>query len=200
MASSAENNQVEPANHNDGLSSSSSRVSFHDQQQYVSALGDSTLANLSIGSFQDVTVLSMSTQIQDNDVSTQSASVSVSSRDNIDPSRPAELSRRCWGLDRPTWTHLLNDWWFWETGSVLLSCACIVAAVIILVRISGTPIRNWAFPIQPNSLISVFMTIAKSSILVPASRSISRAKWTRFRQSPHPIVELENYDEASRGR
>lgn len=150
MASSAENNQVEPANH--------------------------------------------------NDVSTQSASVSVSSRDNIDPSRPAELSRRCWGLDRPTWTHLLNDWWFWETGSVLLSCACIVAAVIILVRISGTPIRNWAFPIQPNSLISVFMTIAKSSILVPASRSISRAKWTRFRQSPHPIVELENYDEASRGR
>jgi hypothetical protein len=31
-----------------------------------------------------------------------------------------------------SWADVLNDWWWWELGSVLLSCACFIAIVITL--------------------------------------------------------------------
>jgi len=74
-----------------------------------------------------------------------------------------------------------------------------MAVIIILIKVDGTALDDWAFPIQPNSMISVFMTISKSALLVPIAECISQSKWLRFRQAPRPLATLDEFDEASRG-
>ncbi|KAI4648607.1 uncharacterized protein J4E78_008670 [Alternaria triticimaculans] len=64
----------------------------------------------------------------------------------------------------------------------------------------GRPMRDWRLPIQPNSLIAVFSTIAKSALLVPLAECIGQLKWTYF-QTPQskPVNRLYDFDVATRG-
>ncbi|KAI4674050.1 uncharacterized protein J4E88_008517 [Alternaria novae-zelandiae] len=64
----------------------------------------------------------------------------------------------------------------------------------------GKPMRDWRLPIQPNSLIAVFSTIAKSALLVPLAECIGQLKWIYF-QTPQskPINRLYDFDVATRG-
>jgi hypothetical protein len=64
----------------------------------------------------------------------------------------------------------------------------------------GKPMRDWRLLIQPNSLIAVFSTIAKSALLVPLSECIGQLKWIYF-QTPQakPVRRLDHFDLATRG-
>jgi hypothetical protein len=88
--------------------------------------------------------------------------------------------------------------WWWETGAVFVSFACMSLSVAILLYIDGKPMRIWTLSIQPNSLIAVFSTITKSALLVAIAQSIGQLKWDYFKQARN-IRHMQTFDEASRG-
>lgn len=53
-------------------------------------------------------------------------------------------------------------------------------------------------PIAPNTAVSVFATLSKSSLLLPVAECLSQLKWLHFKSS-HRLGELELFDKASRG-
>lgn len=89
-------------------------------------------------------------------------------------------------------------WWYWEITAACLSLGFAAAVVGILISIHGKPLASWRFPIRPNSLVSIFITLSKATLLACVETSISQLKWLHFSQ-PRPLSELEVFDSASRG-
>lgn len=95
----------------------------------------------------------------------------------------------------------LRAWWLELTAS-LFAIACLAANLAILLTINGKPLRSWevaSVSITPNTLISIFSTLAKSSMLLPITEGIGQLKWTFFYQQPHRLRLLQTFDDASRG-
>ncbi|TRX93438.1 hypothetical protein FHL15_005713 [Xylaria flabelliformis] len=113
-----------------------------------------------------------------------SGAKSLSSRDQQKPSRRANFT---------TW------WWWWEIGAVILSFISNSLVLVLLLRVDGTAINNWSWPILPNSLLSVLTTISKTSLLVPVASCISQSKWRHFTLRPRSLNHLQIFDDASRG-
>ncbi|KAH6852919.1 hypothetical protein BKA58DRAFT_444724 [Alternaria rosae] len=64
----------------------------------------------------------------------------------------------------------------------------------------GKPMIDWKLPIQPNSLIAVFSTIAKSALPVPLAECIGQLKWIYFHTpQSKPVNRLYDFDVATRG-
>jgi hypothetical protein len=72
------------------------------------------------------------------------------------------------------------------------------AVVIVLSQVNGLSLASWSFPIQPNSLVSVFITLSKSALMAAVGGVISQSKWMQF-SKPTPIIQLWKFDDASRG-
>lgn len=94
---------------------------------------------------------------------------------------------------------VLNNWWWWEIGSILLSISCLAAIIIILSVVHKRPLSTWRFPIAPNALISIFVTISKASLMLSVAACISQMKWLYFKHGTHRLDHLQLFDEASRG-
>ncbi|KAI0593783.1 hypothetical protein F4775DRAFT_576504 [Biscogniauxia sp. FL1348] len=89
--------------------------------------------------------------------------------------------------------------WLWEAGAVCVSIFCTVAIVAILSTTSGKALSDWHFPIAPNSLVSVFSTLAKSALMVSVASCLGQLKWIYFSRSSHELYDFEVFEEASRG-
>jgi hypothetical protein len=77
---------------------------------------------------------------------------------------------------------------------------CIGLTIAILLYIDDKTVGAWKLAIQPNSLVAVFSTIAKSALLVPVAECIGQLKWIYFDSTePKTLAHLQAYDEASRG-
>lgn len=92
-----------------------------------------------------------------------------------------------------------DDWWWWELGSVLLSLACLVAIIIVLYNLQGKSLSSWQFSIKPNTLISIFATVSKASLMLSVAACISQLKWLYFNHGNHRLYDLQLFDSASRG-
>ncbi|KAI1479586.1 hypothetical protein F4774DRAFT_381431 [Daldinia eschscholtzii] len=92
-----------------------------------------------------------------------------------------------------------NDGWTYEILSILVSIGCIAATVALLCIMNGKALSAWNWPIQPNALISIFSVIAKASLMYSISQCISQFKWILFRQEARPMIDLQRFDDASRG-
>lgn len=94
-----------------------------------------------------------------------------------------------------------SHWWWWEIASVIISMACMVTAVIVLANINNTRLSDWSLYLQPNTILSILATVAKSTMLFSVSICLSQLKWTHFqsRSAGRPLTHLEDFDEASRG-
>ncbi|KAK6840134.1 hypothetical protein PG987_006000 [Apiospora arundinis] len=90
-------------------------------------------------------------------------------------------------------------WWWWEILATVLSIACMIGLVVILANIDNIPLSHWWLPIQPNSLIAVLTTLAKSSMMLTVASCISQLKWGYYSRHPRNLVDLETFDDASRG-
>ena len=115
------------------------------------------------------------------------------------PRRSVSLHSKC--SHGATRAFLKRPWffeWSWEVGSILVSIVCMSLIAGILFSMDGKPARMWKLPIQPNSLVAVFSTVAKSALLVPIAESIGQLKWDFFKPS-RPLVHMQALDEASRG-
>jgi hypothetical protein len=93
----------------------------------------------------------------------------------------------------PSW------WWWWEIAATVISIACMCALVVLLVKIDNTPLQSWWPPIQPNTTIAVLTTIGQAALMVPVASCISQLKWRHFLLQPRKLVDLQLFDEASRG-
>lgn len=92
--------------------------------------------------------------------------------------------------------------WSWEISSLCCGLVFLLLNVVILSIINGQPLKPWILfghSISPNTLISIFSTLSKTSITLPLAEGLSQLKWTYFRQRSHPVVHMQLFDEASRG-
>lgn len=55
-------------------------------------------------------------------------------------------------------------------------------------------------PLQPNTLIGLFSTLSKSAMLLVVSKRISQLKWVYIEQRGQRLIDLQIFDDASRGR
>lgn len=97
------------------------------------------------------------------------------------------------------WSEIGSGTWLFESLSLLLSIGCIGAVAAVLATSDGEPLSQWHMPIQPNALISVFTTIAKAALIYPVAECISQFKWLYFGQDARRTIDLQRFDDASRG-
>ena len=92
--------------------------------------------------------------------------------------------------------------WVWELLAVYFSIICLLALTVFLAADDGKPLANWrvaSTDITPNTVVSIASTLVKASILLPLAQGISRLKWTYFQRGPHPLPDIQTFDNASRG-
>ncbi|KAI0467630.1 hypothetical protein F4859DRAFT_525058 [Xylaria cf. heliscus] len=81
--------------------------------------------------------------------------------------------------------------WYWQFGAAIVSVASTVVIVVILNIENGRALSGRHFLIAPNSLISIFSTIAKSSLLVSVASCLRQLKWIYFKDSSRPLFHFE---------
>jgi hypothetical protein len=75
----------------------------------------------------------------------------------------------------------------------------IAIVVVLALRIDGKPRRSWTLPLAPNTVIALFSTLSKSAILLVITACISQLKWIYFGRRGHRVMDLQIFDDASRG-
>lgn len=101
----------------------------------------------------------------------------------------------CWQVVRVKF----GSTWAWEIGGIFISISCMIAVLSTLPYLSDHPLSDWKFPLGPNTMISTSITVTKTSMLLVIAEGISQLKWSYFQDRRHPIAELQDFDEASRG-
>ena len=61
--------------------------------------------------------------------------------------------------------------------------------IVILGYMDGRALRAWRMPIEPNSLVAVFTTLAKTALMIPVASAISQMKWLWF-ERPRRLADL----------
>ena len=81
-----------------------------------------------------------------------------------------------------------------------LTSACALAAIFgVLSRFDGHALPNWPKEITLNTLIALLTAIANASIVAPLSSGLSQLKWIHFKGKRQPLIDIETFDDASRG-
>lgn len=94
---------------------------------------------------------------------------------------------------------LFGNVWLWEATGAVISIFAMIAIIAILPQIHNKPLISWTFVLAPATLISTFITIAKTAMLLPIAACISQLKWIHFWHQQRDLIHLETFDRASRG-
>lgn len=89
--------------------------------------------------------------------------------------------------------------WLYEMGAIVLSLFFMLAIIVVLKKIDGKPMSSWHMPLSPNTLIAVLSTLSKSAILFVISGCLGQLKWVYFEQRGQRLMDLQVFDDASRG-
>lgn len=125
-------------------------------------------------------------------------------------------AKECPDKRKKSLSERLDDWYLWEVGGVILSAACIVTIVALLIWLDGKKLPRWGFTtpektvgnktipekrvdIALNSVISWISTIGKIAILIPITKGLGQLKWVWFSESERRLDDLEKFDSATRG-
>lgn len=80
------------------------------------------------------------------------------------------------------------------------SFALLLITATVLFWMNGKSLNAWTLPIQPNSLVAIFSTVAKSALLVSIGECTSQLKWMHFDDlRPKALSQIQVFDDASRG-
>ena len=108
---------------------------------------------------------------------------------------PKERNEKGYAKSSSSWLRT----WRWELVASLFAIACLAANLAILLTIDGKPLRSWKVAhvsITPNTLISIFSTLAKSSMLLPVTEGIGQLKWIFFHRRAHKLSLVQTFDNA----
>ncbi|KAI1263529.1 hypothetical protein F5Y18DRAFT_418194 [Xylariaceae sp. FL1019] len=89
--------------------------------------------------------------------------------------------------------------WRHEIITIIIALAAVGAILGVLARFNGHALPDWPYYITLNALIAVLAAVATANITVGLQSSMSQLKWIRFTESRAPVIEMEAFDEASRG-
>lgn len=95
----------------------------------------------------------------------------------------------------------LSLWWL-EVLAASFSLVCLLVTIGVLRVLDGKQYESWRVAnvdITPNTLVSVLATFSKSSLLLPVAEGISQLKWLFFQHRAHRSVDMQVFDDASRG-
>jgi hypothetical protein len=109
---------------------------------------------------------------------------------------PARTSRISNSSKRASW----SSSWIYEICAIVVSVAFMIAIVVVLkTQIHGKLRSSWTLPLAPNTVIALFSTLSKSAILLVITACISQLKWIYFGRRGHRLMDLQIFDNASRG-
>lgn len=98
----------------------------------------------------------------------------------------------------PAWERNMTLVWSIEIASLVLAFVSFVAIIITLLMHQNRPLPHWPSLISINTLIAIFTSVMRASMLLPVAEGISQLKWLWFHHA-HPLIDLEGFDLASRG-
>jgi len=101
------------------------------------------------------------------------------------------------GKIRPFRSPILKYWWL-EIGACFLFLIILVAIVATLYPHQGKPLPQWPYHLSVNTVISIYVVILKSTILLVAAEGLGQLKWKWLERS-RPLQDLVQYDDATRG-
>ncbi|KAI1110454.1 hypothetical protein F5Y14DRAFT_465625 [Nemania sp. NC0429] len=93
----------------------------------------------------------------------------------------------------------LNFAWVAEVLSSSLAVLSLLAIVIVVRSHERQPLPSWPLGIRINALVAIFATLLKAALTLPLSEGISQLKWQWFSQEPRRLLDMHNFDSASRG-
>lgn len=97
--------------------------------------------------------------------------------------------------------NFIDKWWIWEIFCSVVSITFLIATVALLVRFDKKPYDEWYMTWRINSVISLFVTIMRTTMLVTITTCIGQLKWIWFsdRNKRKPLEDIDKFDKASRG-
>lgn len=127
---------------------------------------------------------------------TVKASVGVSSFHKL---RGKEINRTSVDNQGLSQRQLYEDWWVLKVSGVALNLLFVGGIVIMLSQIDGNRLDKWNFFFQPNAIVSTFVVVAETTMLVAVSESLSQLKWLYFSGGRRSIGDFEAFNGASSG-
>ncbi|KAI0912578.1 hypothetical protein F4823DRAFT_581206 [Ustulina deusta] len=94
---------------------------------------------------------------------------------------------------------LWHQGWGVETYSVALAASSLAVIIGILASYEGQTLPEWPLHITLNALISVFTVVLKAGLGLLLTEGISQLKWQWFQRKPRCLMDLDDFDNASRG-
>lgn len=94
---------------------------------------------------------------------------------------------------------VLSRFWWWDIFGSVISLVCLVLLFAFLTSIDNTRVAQWRWTVLPNALVSFLATIARSALLLPVAECLGQLKWIYFKDRPSKLIELQRFDDASRG-
>lgn len=92
-------------------------------------------------------------------------------------------------------------WWLPELFASSLAFASLVSIVAVLRAYRGRDIQDIQLPryLTLNGLIAIIATISRAALMVPVGSVMSQECWLWLSKSGGLLVDIENFDDASRG-
>ena len=97
--------------------------------------------------------------------------------------------------------------WLWELFAWFLCSSGLVAIAVILAVSQDRPMPTWtaratkdgaSFTVTVNSVISIFSTLVKSTLLIPCVASLHQLKWMWFKEE-RPLADIAKFESAGKG-
>jgi hypothetical protein len=96
--------------------------------------------------------------------------------------------------------------WLFEIFALVISTLALLGLVILLQVTNGEKVPNWtirpkhtkAFTVTINSVISIFSTLVKSTVIIPVAACMGELKWLWF-NAGHSLTDIQVFDSAARG-
>ena len=108
----------------------------------------------------------------------------------IRANKPPEPSYDCLSMLRE---------WRWELFTWSLGTVASLTITALLFCFRDQPVDRWKSEVQMTAIIAALSQTAQSALLVPIASCIGQLKWTWFQKKPRSLINLEQYDQASRG-
>lgn len=89
--------------------------------------------------------------------------------------------------------------WITELGTMILSLLSMLSLIIMLSQVDGRPQDDWKWLVQPTTCVAIFSTLARVALLLPLAECISQMKWLYLQEGCRSLIDIDQFDGASRG-
>ncbi|KAI1811101.1 hypothetical protein GGS20DRAFT_130399 [Poronia punctata] len=120
-----------------------------------------------------------------------------SAKTSYESSKPSSCTHNGSGtLRRRQW---VRDHWIWELTSWFMSSLLLLGVVLTLSLHQNQPLPEWPFGVSINALISFLSSLSTSALVGVVASTIGQGGWAALTSAKRPLLQLQVYDDASRG-